>query len=85
MIVGGDCGEDDFKEGDCGEYHCGEDQCGGRMTVGRMMILCANPQSPGHEFPVTFNETVRKMFRFYFHIIAHIYYSHFQEVSHIRG
>ena len=75
VIVGGDCGEDDFKEGDCGE-----DQC-----VGRMMILCANPQSPGHEFPVTFNETVRKMFRFYFHIIAHIYYSHFQEVSHIRG
>jgi len=38
------------------------------------------PTKYGHDFPVTFNETVRKMFRFFFHIIAHIYYSHFQEV-----
>ena len=35
----------------------------------------------GNQFPPTFKDTVRKMFRFFFHIIAHIYYSHFQDVS----
>jgi len=38
------------------------------------------PTKYGNQFPPTFKDTVRKMFRFYFHIIAHIYYSHFQEV-----
>ncbi|KAL5252528.1 hypothetical protein ACHWQZ_G015341 [Mnemiopsis leidyi] len=38
------------------------------------------PTKYGNQFPPTFKDTVRKMFRFFFHIIAHIYYSHFQDV-----
>ena len=34
----------------------------------------------GFEFPVEFVPTVRKIFRTYFAILAHIYYHHFQEV-----
>jgi len=38
------------------------------------------PTKYGNQFPPNFKETVRKMFRFFFHVLAHIYYAHFQEV-----
>lgn len=37
------------------------------------------PLSPGKEFPNTFDSLVKKICRYLFHVLAHIFWSHYKE------
>ena len=55
-----------------------------QLRLGRYSISDLPPlPSVGFEFPVEFVAIVRKIFRTYFAILAHIYYHHFHEVQRL--
>ena len=39
------------------------------------------PTKHGHEFPSNFDQILRRIQKLLFHVVAHIYHSHFREVS----
>ena len=39
------------------------------------------PTKHGHEFPTNFDQILRRIQKLLFHVVAHIYHSHFREVS----
>ena len=47
----------------------------------RNSLIESPPASSGYEFPPDFSNIVKKTFRTYFAIIAHIYYHHFTAIK----
>ena len=43
------------------------------------------PTKHGHEFPSNFDQILRRIQKLLFHVVAHIYHSHFREVSHSQN
>ena len=41
------------------------------------------PTKHGHEFPSNFDQILRRIQKLLFHVVAHIYHSHFREVHPI--
>ena len=39
------------------------------------------PTKHGNEFPANFDQVLRKIQKLLFHVVAHIYHSHFREVT----
>ena len=39
------------------------------------------PTKHGNEFPANFDQVLRKIQKLLFHVVAHIYHSHFREVN----
>ena len=43
------------------------------------------PTKHGNEFPANFDIVLKKVQKLLFHVVAHIYHSHFREVSQFYG
>ena len=43
------------------------------------------PTKHGHEFPSNFDQILRRIQKLLFHVVAHIYHSHFREVSNSQN
>ena len=52
--------------------------CSGSMLQTHQLVSSFG--SPGQQFPVGFPDTVRKIHRYLFHVLAHIYHSHYGQM-----
>ena len=54
----------------------------GKLIIfsGKLQLQDLNFYFSGNDFPTTFDTHIRKIHRLLFHVLAHIYHSHFKEI-----